>query len=261
MAKISNARLLWWERNPHYEQSVRIVRYRSEGSSDDIRACLKIHKSDKQIEPKPNKNDGLGRLDWSVKGGKKHSIPEGCRAVAMQHKWTAHWLGDFVDEETGEIDEAVRWECTDTEMALSRKRKAIRKFTDVYSPLYEQRKVSVMFLTLTQADKSDITLSDFINAMQKRFLRHKIPVLGYFWVHEVSEGHHHHYHIAIATKRVFWKKIPRWVKFDDLWSRGTSIEFIRKSVKAYLGKYIGKNNIARILNYRKYGKSKTYKTP
>lgn len=260
MAKVENTKLLGWVRNPHYDNSVKIIPYRSDVPSDDIRACLKIYNSDKPITVKPNKNEVLDTFYRSVKGGKRHSIPEGCRAYATLPKWTGYFKADKIDEETGECVEDT-WSATDDDMALSRKRKAIKKFADVYSPLYEQRKISCLFLTLTQCNKSSMTIAEFIDVMQKRFLRHKLPVLGYFWVHEISEGHHHHYHIAIAIKRVFWKKLPRWVKFDDVWDRGTSIEFIRKSIKAYLGKYIGKSNIGRLMNYRKYGKSRHYKTP
>lgn len=247
-------------RNPHYDKSVKIVRYSSDVPSDDIRACLKIHNADKPVISKFNENGGLGAFSRSVKGGKKHSIPQGCRAYATTHKWTGYFKGDKVDEDTGEIIEDL-WSATDDDMALSRKRKSIKQFAEVYSPLYEQRKISCLFLTLTQCNKSSMDIRQFIGVMSKRFERHKLPVLGYFWVHEISEGHHHHYHIAIAIKRVFWKKLPRWVKFDDVWDRGTSIEFIRKSIKAYLGKYIGKSNIGRLMNYRKYGKSRQYKTP
>lgn len=268
MAKLTDISVVGFERNPLFDDSVKIVRFQSD--QKDIRACLKINKADKSIQPKHNKHKDLINIEQSVKEGKilkghykRHSIPDGCRAITKEPKWVVHFRGIPVDEETGEIDYSNPecWSCNDDELALSRKRKAIKKFTEVYSPLYEERKVSVMFLTLTRCNVAPVTIKQFIDIMQKRFLRHKIPVLGYFWVNEISEGFHHHYHIAIATKRVYFKKLPKWIKFDDVWGQGTSIEFIRKSVKAYMGKYIGKNNVARLRNFRTYGKSRKYNIP
>jgi hypothetical protein len=259
--KIQNARALGWIKNPHWEKSVKIVRYACDDEFGIIRACLKINNSDKPKQVKVNNDVPLTYPKYAVKGGKNTKIPYACRAISLEHKWTGHFRGDVVDEETGEVKEGEVWQCTDSDMSLSRKRKAIAKFTDVYSPLYEKYEVSVMFLTLTRCNVAPVPIDEFINIMKKRFLRHKIPVLGYFWVNEVSEGFHHHYHIAIATKRVNFRKLPKWIKFDDVWGQGTSIEFIKKSVKAYLGKYIGKNNIGRMMNFRTYGRSQKYNVP
>jgi hypothetical protein len=265
MTKLHNVGLRRWIKNPQWEKSIKIVRYACDNQKRDdngvIRACLKIHKSDKPDKQKPNDSEPLSFVWDAVKNRKIVHIPEGCRAIKTEHKWTGQFFGDEVDETTGEIIEHKDWECTDMELALSRKRKAIKKFTDVYSPLYEQYKVSVMFLTLTRCNVAPVSIKQFIDIMQKRFLRHKIPVLGYFWVNEISDGFHHHYHIAIATRRLNFKKLPKWIKFDDVWGQGTSIEFIRKSVKAYLGKYIGKNNIGRMMNFRTYGRSQKYNIP
>lgn len=264
MAKVTEVSRPRFERNPRFDNSVKIVRFQSDqGAVGSIRACLKINNSDKSICPNINKNEDLDTIQSAVGWVKKHQIPYGCRAYTTQPKWFMHFKAPTIDEDTGEIDYSniQHWTTNDDELALSRKRKAINQFTEVYSPLYEQYKVSVLFLTLTRCNISPITIDQFIDAMQKRFLRHKIPVLGYFWVNEVSEGYHHHYHIAIAIKRVNFRKLPAWIKFDDIWGQGTTIQFIKKSVKAYLGKYIGKSNIARLRNFRTYGRSKTYKTP
>jgi len=264
MTKIAEVKCLGWEKNPHFDDSVKIVRFACDNDDNGIiRACLKINKSDKSIQSKHNEDKGLINIEQSVKEGKKHKIPEGCRAITSQHKWVGHFVGMSVDEETGEIDYSSpqKWSITDDELAVSRKRKAIRDFAEFYSPLYEERKVSVLFLTLTRCNVSPVSIKQFIDTMQKRFERHKIPVLGYFWVNEISDGFHHHYHIAIAVKRTFFKKLPKWIKFDDVWKQGTNIEFVRKSVKAYMGKYIGKNNIARLRNFRTYGRSKKYQSP
>jgi hypothetical protein len=170
-------------------------------------------------------------------------------------------LGNILDTESGELLEDQVHETTDLEQGVKRKRKAIRTFTEFYEPLYQDRKVSCMFFTLTQANQSDKTLRVAIDLIKKRFERHNLPVLGHLWVSEVSKNGHWHYHLAIATKRVYWKRIPKWAKVDDIWGRRTGIEFIRKSIGAYLGKYIGKDNIGRIISFRSYGKSRNFLAP
>jgi len=267
-AKLYNIGLQQWIRNPQWENSIRIVRYACDDPNKNdpsiIRACLKIHKYHAPEPQKFSRHTDLSTFWDAVKGGKKSqktAIPQGCRAIKTTHKWTGKFYGDEVDEETGEFIDTHTWDCNDLELALSRKRKAIQSFTDVYSPLYEQHKVSVMFLTLTRCNVAPMSIKQFLKAMLQRYERRKIPVLGYFWVHEVSDTYHQHYHIAIATKRVYFRKLPKWIKFDDLWGQGTSIEFIRKSVRGYLGKYIGKSNIGRLMNYRTYGRSQKYQIP
>jgi hypothetical protein len=169
--------------------------------------------------------------------------------------------GEILDLETGELLEDQDYQTTDLEQGIKRKRKAIRSFTDFYEPLYQARKVSCYFFTLTQANQSNEKLSITLDAIKKRFARHNLPVLGSIWVSEISSRGHWHYHLAIATKRVYWKKIPKWAKVDDLWGRRTQIVFIKKSIGAYLGKYIGKDNMGRIISFRGYGKSRKFLAP
>jgi hypothetical protein len=83
-------------------------------------------------------------------------------------------------------------------------------------------------------------------------------VLGYLWVSEVSDGYHWHYHIALAIPRVKWKSIPNWIKPNIIWGQRTKIEFVKKSVASYLGKYISKDNIGRIHNFRSYAVSRKF---
>jgi hypothetical protein len=118
-----------------------------------------------------------------------------------------------------------------------------------------------LFFTLTQANQSNEKFSDTLNAIKKRFLRHNLPILGSIWVSEVSSNGHWHYHLAVAIKRVYWKKIPNWAKVDDLWGRRTQIAFIKKSIGADLGKYISKDNMGRIISFRGYGKSRKFLAP
>jgi hypothetical protein len=225
MTKIYDFRLVhvgkfeqWWE---GYKELDR------EGLKDlSFRPCLMSNKSDKKNDENPNKY-----------------------LVQTQAKWGMCFLGNITDTETGEIEEEVIYQTTDLEQATKRKRKRIRSFSDFYEPLYQERKVSCFFYTLTQANESSKKVSQTIDALKMRFTRHNTPILGYFWVSEVSSRGHWHYHLAIATKRVKFKKLPEWIKPDDIWGRRTQVQFIKKS------KYIGKDNIGRVVGFRQFGKS------
>ena len=250
--KIYDFKLAGVSKNPHFEDNVLLMD--KNGLTDEsLRSCLISHNADK----KSTKNQIQYVKQKRVMAGEDTNI----FFLQKEWKWGVSFLGNIVDTETGELLEDQTYEMTDLESGVKRKRKAIRSFTEFYEPLYQSKKVSCMFFTLTQANQSNDNLRDTLNAIKKRFERHNLPVLGYLWVSEVSKNGHWHYHLAIATKRVYWKTIPKWAKVDDLWGRRTQIEFIRKSIGAYLGKYIGKDNIGRIWAFRGYAKSRKFLAP
>ena len=90
------------------------------------------------------------------------------------------------------------------------------------------------------------------------------PIKGFLWAMELKEnekmetGFHIHYHLVVAINRVFWKEIPEELKFNDLWGQRTGVEFIRKSVRKYLSKYLYKSD-AKILGRRAYSISRELK--
>jgi hypothetical protein len=224
-------------RNPHFEDGVFIMD--KNGLTDEsLRSCLICNNGSTEKLEDPN-----------------------VYLLQKDFKWGVSLSGEILDLETGELLEDQNFQTTDLEQGVKRKRKAIRSFTEFYEPLYQAKKVSCMFFTLTQANQSNERLNTTLKAIKKRFERHNLPILGHLWVSEVSKNGHWHYHLAIATKRVYWKNIPKWAKVDDLWGRRTGIEFIRKSIGAYLGKYIGKDNIGRIISFRSYGKSRNFLAP
>lgn len=250
--KIYNFQLARISKNPHFEENVLIMD--KNGLTDEsLRSCLICDNSDKKSTKKQISRIKVSRdmLD----------LTDPIFFLQKEHKWEVTFFGNIVDKETGELFENQVYEVTDLEQGVKRKRTAIRKFTDFYEPLYQDRKVSCLFFTLTQANNSTEKLSVTLDAIKKRFKRHNIPILGHLWVSEVSKNGHWHYHLAVATKRIYWKQIPKWAKVDDLWGRRTQIEFIRKSIGAYLGKYIGKDNIGRIITFRGYGLSSKFQTP
>jgi len=250
--KIYKFKLGGISKNPHFEDGVFIMD--KNGLTDEsLRSCLICNNSDTK-----NTRQALQYVKQKrVMADKDANI----FLLQKEYKWGISFSGDILDLETGELLEDQDYQTTDLEQGVKRKRKAIRTFTEFYEPLYQEKKVSCMFFTLTQANQSNERLATTLDAIKKRFERHNLPILGHLWVSEVSKNGHWHYHLAVATKRVYWKQIPKWAKVDDLWGRRTGIEFIRKSIGAYLGKYIGKDNIGRIVSFRSYGKSRKFQAP
>lgn len=250
--KIYNFRHVKNSRNPRHEDGVFIMD-KNGLTEESLRSCLLSHNADKK---KPKE-----ALQYIKQKRVMADLDANIFLLQKEWKWGVSFLGEIIDTETGEIFQDQVYEVTDIEQGVKRKRKAIRSFTEFYEPLYQLKKVSCMFFTLTQANQTDKTLRIAIDLIKKRFERHNIPILGHLWVSEVSKNGHWHYHLAVATKRVYWKQIPKWAKVEDLWGRRTGIEFIKKSIGAYLGKYIGKDNIGRIMHFRSYGKSRNFLAP
>ena len=250
--KIYKFKLGGISKNPHFEDGVFIMD--KNGLTDEsLRSCLICNNSDTK--------DTRQALQYVKQKRVMADQDANIFLLQKEYKWGISFSGDILDLETGELLEDQDYQTTDLEQGVKRKRKAIRTFTEFYEPLYQEKKVSCMFFTLTQANQSNERLATTLDAIKKRFERHNLPILGHLWVSEVSKNGHWHYHLAVATKRVYWKQIPKWAKVDDLWGRRTGIEFIRKSIGAYLGKYIGKDNIGRIVSFRSYGKSRKFQAP
>ncbi|GAH23310.1 unnamed protein product [marine sediment metagenome] len=104
--------------------------------------------------------------------------------------------------------------------------------------------------------KKDIV--SMLNCVKKRYGALKRPIRGYFWVLEISENDHVHYHLVVAIDRMNVTKIPDELKFEELWGQRTGVEFIKKSVRGYLSRYLSKSD-ARIIGMRGYGVSQKLK--
>jgi predicted SprT family Zn-dependent metalloprotease len=111
-----------------------------------------------------------------------------------------------------------------------------------------------MFYTLTLANETDVTIPKLMNAFKMRLKRNGIKLRGYVWVLEISENLHVHYHLLVATDRIKikGKKMPEFLKINDLWKRRTQVKFAQKHVRGYLAKYFVKCS-NRILHKRSYG--------
>jgi len=202
-----------------------------------LRSCLRDNKSSKNI------NDG-------------HEVYDHIFGVI---ETTPRWLSLFAQTAT---DGTVKYfESNSFRAARCRKQKTIDRFCDFYEPLYRSRKVSLMMLTFSRINYARLTLPTLLECVKVRYSGLKVPIRGYLWCLELAPnsgmdgGFHIHYHLIVAIDRVKWEKIPDALKFHDLWGQRTGVEFIRKSIRGYLAKYMAKSQ-AHLLNFREYAISR-----
>jgi predicted CopG family antitoxin len=160
------------------------------------------------------------------------------------------------DVNTGEMTASEIIETNDTFLRLKRRKRALKSFTDYFEPLYRRRKVTLLFITFTIANENGVTLRSVIDQFKKRCKRNGYPCHGYFWVMEISEDLHVHYHglFAIDRMNVRGSSIPNWWKLDELWGARTTVEMVKRSVHGYLAKYMDKGH-EKIEGKRMYGRS------
>ena len=156
------------------------------------------------------------------------------------------------------------FETDDFKTSHHRRNKAADKFCDFYELLYQNRKVSVLFHAFTRDDYARKDISTMLECVKRRYEALKRPIRGYYWVLELKRnrkmitGYHIHYHLVVAIDRVTWRKIPKKMKFEDLWGQRTSVGFVKVGVRSYLKKELVKSN-AKILRKRMYGISQKLK--
>ena len=218
-----------------------------------IRACLIHNKSSKNfIEETTEKFlDEMEKLT-GVRGE---------YFISTIPKWqTILEKPEMIDTGTGEIIFSD-YETDDFKASRNRKIKTLNKFCNFYEPLYKARKVSLLFHAFTRMDYAKKDMITMIECAKMRYKSLKRPIRGYLWVMELVEnekmksGWHIHYHLVIVIDRVSWRKIPDQLKFDDLWGEETRVEFIKKTVKGYLSKYLSKSNV-KILGRHHYAISR-----
>jgi hypothetical protein len=180
--------------------------------------------------------------------------------ISETPKWFTTLEKENTDIETGEIlyDDYLT---DDFKASKGRKIKTVRKFCDFYEPLYRARKVSLLFHTFTRLNYSKKDMKSMVECAKVRYESLKRPIRGYLWALELKKndrmesGYHLHYHFVVAIDRIYVKEIPEKLKFEDLWGQRTGVEFIKKSIRAYLSKYLYKSD-ARILSRRSYAISR-----
>jgi hypothetical protein len=215
-----------FHKNPEYDGGLIPISFES---------CLIGNKSDKKTDQNPVQKFIKTKPKW----------------LTDLAEWTA-------DPETGEMVMTGVYQSNDFKKANRNKIKALDNFCGHYQPLYSTKKVTLLFLTFTQANKANLAWKDMVENISLRFKRIGCPIRGYVWTAEISENLHFHYHICVAIDRVKWKKIPKQLKFESLWGKRTEIDFVKKNVRHYMAKYFAKHNY-RITNQRSYGRSSKYR--
>lgn len=174
--------------------------------------------------------------------------------IKTKPKWITDLLQTNFSRDTGEILSQEVYRTDDLTQGNNRKIKAVNRFCSHFKPLYEKRKISLLFYTLTLANREDASIKKCFDAFSKRMKRQKIGLHGYVWISEVSDNLHWHYHAIIAIDRIKCKggSLPEFLKMDNIWGARCQVEFIRKNVRYYLANYFTKNK-NRINGKRQYG--------
>jgi len=223
-----------------------------------LRACL--------IHNKASKNSNQKTADFFLDKVDEILAKEGQAEVYISTvpKWqTILEKPEMIDTGTGEIIFS-EYHTDDFKASRNRKIKTIFRFTDFYEPLYQARKVSLLFHTFTRIEYAKQDMRTMLECVKMRYRALKRPIRGYLWVMELAKnekmnsGYHVHYHLVVVIDRVKWSKIPDKLKFDDLWGQETRVEFITKTIKGYLSKYLSKDN-TKILGRHHYAISRKLK--
>jgi hypothetical protein len=165
-----------------------------------------------------------------------------------------------VDTGSGEII-YEDYQTDDFKASRNRKIKTVVKFCDFYEPLYRKRKVSLLFHTFTRIDYAKQDMRTMVECAKSRYESLGWPIRGFLWALELKAnenldgGYHIHYHLVVAVDRVRITEIPEALKFEDLWGQRTGVEFITKSIRRYLSKYLYKSD-AKLLGKRSYSISR-----
>lgn len=183
-----------------------------------------------------------------------HDNSDGILRIKTRPKWFSNLYHERVDVVTGEVLMSEVYSTDEIKSSNGRKIKRLDAFCNHFQPLYQKKQVTLLFYTLTQANEASTNISGAIDALKMRFKRREVTFYGYVWTAEVSEKLMFHYHICVAVSRLELKgkKLPDWLKLDDVWGRRTGVEFVKRNVRHYMAKYFAKHN-ARVVGMRSYG--------
>jgi len=227
-------------------------------SREEIRNRVKVPLSGLEIGGHPS---GLSYKHNNVtaKSGRNHGhrmMETPPMIMSREPKYITELLKTESDPNTGEMIRSDIIETNDTYARIKRRRRALKSFTDYFEPLFRRRKVTLLFITFTIANENGVTLRSVIDQFKKRCRRNGYPCHGYFWVMEISEDLHVHYHGVFAIDRINLrgKKLPEWMKLDGLWGASTKVVMVTYTIEHYLGKYMLKGH-DKIEGKRMYGRS------
>ena len=188
-------------------------------------------------------------------------------SVSTVPKYYSWYVKHEISEDTGELLSEV-CESDSERKKRGKKISKFKAFDSVYLPLYRQKKVSLMFVTLTMANEASNTITGLMKALKQRAIRNDSELLGYVWVSEVSlkYGIHWHYHFVMALPRLEVRTLPQWLKLETVWGKITKAGFVTMGGKLpgaygyYLSKYLSKET-GTVCNVRSYGSSMKFNTP
>lgn len=163
--------------------------------------------------------------------------------IKTEPKWFTDLLESRLDLETGEILSQSVYRTDDLTSGNNRKIKALNRFCDRFQPMYSRHQVSVFFYTFTVANQAKRTIKETFSIFKKRLKRNGLSLKGYIWVLEISKDLHVHYHALVATERIFCtgKKLPEYLKLNNVWGARTQVRFAEAHIRNYLSKYFSKN--------------------
>lgn len=197
--------------NPEYQAGLVEVAPRRRAP---LRSCLLHHKSDR---------------NWVIK---------------CQPKYFTTLLRTDFNRDTGEVFGQSVYQTNCLSSGNNRKIRALNGLKNAFKEHWERRKVSIFFYTFTIANENGVSISKAFDGLRKRFIRNGHPVRGYCWVLDIDKDSFHiHYHAVVVCDRVNCrgKRLPKWVKMDDIWGARCQVEF-GKGFNYYLAKYLAKNN-------------------
>jgi len=232
---------------------IRKYSFRNFRKNPDFRAIPLVELQQKNKQGDPSVEVPLRSCLYNNKGQK----PE--NKEVMMVKQTPKYLTNIdlqeIDTDTGEYSWSIV-ESDDLKSARGRMIAKVIKFCNYYQPLYKKKEVSVIFHTFTVADRVDKNMKEMIKIAKYRYKTIGRDIRGYLWVSEVAPSGHWHYHLVIAIDRLSIRggKMPEALKFNNAWGKRTKVEFIKKSVNAYLTKYITKETDGNGYRWRIIGK-------
>ena len=167
-----------------------------------------------------------------------------------------------VTKTNGNPDEGEVYEYYTNEFKASkwRRTQVIKEFFEFYAPVLRSEQMSIMSHTFTRTDYCSKDISTMLKCVKRRYGALKRQIRGYFWILEVSENDHIHYHLCVAIDRLdlLGRKIPKQLKFEDLWGQRTQVKFVySRGFANYLFKDLNKSD-TKITQRRSYGRSQRF---
>lgn len=190
----------------------------------------------------------LVRLNSEKKGRSEEAV-----MVRFEPRYTSV-IDCFKQYSNGEREYERSFRTDSFKKTNGKKWEVVNTFFSKYRPLYRSKNISLFGFTFTQANEANKFFSDMLDNIRYRFKANKIPVKGYVWRLEVTEGLHWHYHLCVATTYTKFNSLDM-LKFNKTWGQHTQV----RTVDKVFGKqfYMTKKQ-PKIDGFRSYGYSTNF---